>query len=327
MTTEPTFASSTTAARHLTPGAFLRRALFRIPPGEASVDKRGFQVRDPSIRTHIEAIGARFVESFNLAIVSASLDEMVRALDLAEPRYRGFGYEGAAMGLAVRDALGPGPSLWQSFVRGPAAHQEYISVVGRGWALARLPGPPSWHLRNLTGPLRWLAFDGYGFHEGFFDWRRSVDRCRRSGRFGGYAARAFDQGLGRSLWFVRGADTAAIIAAIARFDPSRQADLWAGVGLAATYAAGADPQQLSKLKEASGQHCSALRQGAVFAAEARFKAGIVTAQTEAALSQLCGLDVAQASRLATQTRPPDDQADPQGTAYDAWRRDIQRHFE
>jgi hypothetical protein len=183
-----------------------------------------------------------------------------------------------------------------------------------------------WRARHLKGPLRWLAFDGYGFHQGFFDWPRSIDACLVNRRLRGYALRAFDQGLGRSLWFVRGADVEAIAEAIGRFEVKRREDLWSGVGLAATYAGGLSTLELDHLVGISGKYRQQLAQGAVFAAEARFRAGIVTLDCERATRTLCRMSVVQAAHLAVTTKPDERMPDPEGTHYEIWRGDIRRRF-
>ena len=43
----------------------------------------------------------------------------------------------------------------------------------------------------------------------------------------------FDQGLGRSFWFVNGGNPELIAQTIHSFPDSRQADFWSGIGLAA----------------------------------------------------------------------------------------------
>src|SRR3712207_8380154 len=47
-----------------------------------------------------------------------------------------------------------------------------------------------------------------------------------------------DQGLGRSLWFVQGADVRRIPATVNAFPAERRPDLWSGLGLACGYAGG-----------------------------------------------------------------------------------------
>ena len=54
----------------------------------------------------------------------------------------------------------------------------------------------------------------------------------------GYMKRAFDQGLARSLWFVKKADVRVIKETISTFSADRHADLWSGVGSACAYTGG-----------------------------------------------------------------------------------------
>src|SRR6185295_14439151 len=101
--------------------------------------------------------------------------------------------------------------------------------------------------------LGWLALDGYGFHEAFFRTERSVRRQEvpRKVRGFGYPRHAFDQGIGRCLWFVEGAHVGRIAATIGAFPEDRRPDLWSGVGLAATYAGGRGADDLLALRRAA----------------------------------------------------------------------------
>src|SRR6185436_14746696 len=109
--------------------------------------------------------------------------------------------------------------------------------------------------------------------------------------------RAFDQGLGRSLWFVSGANVDRARAWIEAFAPTRRRDLWSGVGLAATYAGGLDRAGLEALRSAAPDYRAELAQGAAFAAEARRRAGNLVAHTETACAVLCDLSAEGAARI------------------------------
>jgi hypothetical protein len=173
--------------------------------------------------------------------------------------------------------------------------------------------------------LGWLAADGYGFHEGYFHPRRFVESRALPPRVSGYARRAFDQGLGRSLWFVHGADPARIAAAIARFAAPRRADLWSGAGLACAYAGGSGPRETAALASMAGPCRPALAQGAAFAAGARERAGNPAPHTELACLTLCGCSAAAAAAVtdtALQGLAPVGDL----PAYEAWRLRIQQHF-
>ena len=181
----------------------------------------------------------------------------------------GFAFEGAGMGLFLLDLLTP----WRrdrlsAFLSGPGAPHVYMVHVGAGWALAQLGLRVDRALTRFDPLLRWLVMDGYGFHQGYFRWPRCVEGQWVPARLSGYARRGFDQGLGRSLWFVEGADGARITASIARFPRARQADLWSGVGLACAYAGGVTAEPIQQLRSMAGVNLPSLAQGAAFAAKA-----------------------------------------------------------
>jgi hypothetical protein len=172
--------------------------------------------------------------------------------------------------------------------------------------------------RNLN---KWLALDGYGFHEGYFNWRRSVVQHRVPMGLTADAAQVFDQGLGRSLWFVRGADPSSVAAAIASFEAVRHNDLWSGIGLAAAYAGSATANDLRILRESAAPHEVALVQGVVFAAEARRRARNPVAHTELACTELLGMSCGAAADIAIETLPTEGDS---LSAYRQWRLAIQQ---
>lgn len=294
--------------------------VLRLPVDETRVEKRGFQVDSPLVVQRIEQIGSSFAMGYNLAVRCTDLELLGRALSTVPHQHRGFAFEGAAMGLALTDWMTPGRRWFVAFLEGPAHAHAYMTWVGYGWALARLPVRPHVALGPFATVHKWLALDGYGFHAGYFDWRRSVLRQRRPGGWPADHARIFDQGLGRSLWFVYGARPAAIRTAIDTFGPARRADLWSGIGLAATYAGGVDASTLEALRAGAGVHVLALAQGAVFAAEARQRAGNLVAHVAVACRLWLGLEPEQAAQIALECLPR--QGDGAGH-YQLWRVAIQ----
>jgi hypothetical protein len=215
--------------------------------------------------------------------------------------------------------------------------------VGAGWVWASWPLPlwtiPSFH-SHLDPLLFWLAFDGWGFHEGFFHWPKYINGQTVPRRFKGYQRRAFDQGLGRSFWFVNGGNVDLISSTIAAFDELRQSDLWSGVGLAATYAGVVEEETLAALRDRAGLYSPHLAQGSAFAAKARQRAGNSTDYTELAVQVLCGISASRAASLCDEEleqviRPGDHGAvraqdetvlAPHEPAYELWRRRIQDFF-
>jgi hypothetical protein len=173
--------------------------------------------------------------------------------------------------------------------------------------------------------LGWLAIDGYGFHQGYFLWPESVERQRVPRLLSGYQRRVFDQGLGRSLWFVEGAEVERIATTIGRFDRARHADLWSGVGLACAYAGEVDRPVLDRLRVLAGSHQPQLAQGVAFAAQARERAGNPAGHTHLACQVVCGMPGEAAARLTDEALR--DLSDDGGfPAYEVWRRRIQANW-
>jgi hypothetical protein len=198
--------------------------------------------------------------------------------------------------------------------------------VGAGWALARVRTGQGRYFHRMDPLLRWLAMDGYGFHEGYFHPRRTIDAGTRPRRVSGYGRRAFDQGLGRSLWFVCGADVERLVRTIAGLAPERHGDLWSGVGLAAAYAGGVSAAELETLRTSAGACLPAVAQGAAFAAKTRLRAGNPAEHTALGCQIVCGeslQEAAHATDAALEDLSGDTDAQP---AYEQWRQRIQHHF-
>jgi len=314
--------------RVLSLAAGLRHRILGISSEEADFSRRGFPDTGAVKQTHLEQIGRAFVAGYTLAIGEDDLDRLATALLSVEPRdLDGFRFEGAAMALHLRDALSPvRRDRWRRFLRHNGDHYAHLLHVGPGWALARLRRPVARFLRRTDPLLGWLAVDGYGFHQGYFQPDRYLIAPFRLAPFPGYARRVFDQGLGRSLWFYGGADVDRIVGRVAGFPPDRQDDLWSGLGLAATYAGGCDPAELDVLARTAGRSRGHLLQGVVFGATARHRAGNVPAHTTAACHALVGMDAERAAELAEAAQVAAATATPtgDGRSYEAWRAGIRR---
>ena len=288
----------------------IRKRLFGISLEEVSFTRLGFRGNPGEARQRLERVPIAFATGYHAALEDDREEPLLTKLNTVDLEQRGFAFEGAAMGLALLDYLTP----WRrnrvaSFLRGAGAAHAYMVHVGVGWAMARLhAGIPRARAR-LDPLLGWLAIDGYGFHEGFFHWPRYIEGQPAPSRLRGYDHRAFDQGLGRSLWFVEGADVTRIPRTLTAFATERRADLWRGIGLAATYAGGVGEAELKALREAASASRPQLAQGSAFAAKARQRAGNLVPHTELACRTLCGLSAEEAARLtdvALESLSPDD---------------------
>lgn len=273
-----------------------------------------------------------FLTGYAYAAEAASVAAAEERLEAIPAQFRGFAYEGAAMGFTILDGLPFGPSdNTARFLAGRGEEHIYTALVGIGWAMARLPKFRWPEADRLDPLLRWLVLDGYGFHQAFFHTARYVDQQFRHASFpwigdagSTYGPRVIDQGIGRALWFVAGTDAARVADTIDTFAASRRSDLYSGAGLAATYAGGVDEAELRLLADRAGEHRSAVAQGSAFAAEARLHGNILVPHTELATRVFCGMTPERAAQLTHDARA--ELADGQEPAYEIWRQRIASEF-
>ena len=308
----------------------LLHSLLKIDEREVTFSRRGFSCSSQAVRERLEDVGRAFLMGYHAALEQRDLHELAQRLDQVDADHRGFAYEGAAMALVLLDGLSP-PVIrmkpkWRrfaGFLHGPGKQHIYMLHVGAGWAFARLP----WLRRRMESViagfhpvLRWLAMDGYGFHEGYFHWRTPLQP--KISRLSENARHVFYQGLGRSLWFVHGADARTIAQNISTFPAPFRADGWSGVGLGCAYAGGMNPTELEELNCCAGLDRAALAQGAAFAAGARQLAGNPAAHTDLACLILCGVSAEQAAVWCDLTLEQTPSADPM--PYQKWRELLQK---
>jgi hypothetical protein len=295
---------------------------------------RGFHVKTLESRDLLETVGRSFLTGYGYAAQARTAAGAEQDLETVARQFRGFSYEGAAMGFAVREGLPiPARGLVEELLRGRGADHVYMVYVGVGWAMARLPRF-RWTTLHAPDPLlRWLVLDGYGFHQAYFKTRRYVQECYQEQDFPWpgdisrrYASNAIDQGIGRALWFVGGTDPEVVVALIERFPVQRHPDLYSGAGLAATYAGGGDESELRAFWGLAGQHRPYVAQGAAFAATARVQADLVMPHNELATRIFCGTTPDEALKISAEALvdlPPDGEV----PAYEVWRQRIAAAFE
>lgn len=313
----------------------LRRFALSPAMSEVTFARRGFPGASAPAAPQLETIPQAVICGFEWGIEVRQQQELASRLDMVAAEVRGFAYEGATMACTIRDATGRGRRT-RDLLDGPGRPHLFLAYIGIGFAMARLPRPlwpkvlPDLSPSAYHPTMSWLAIDGYGFDRAYFDTRRWVDEqhvprphpwqdCPE------YFQRAADQGIGRALWFIHGARVDGLDAAVRRFAEHRRADLWSGVGLAATFAGGCDATALKSLVVHAGEHRDELALGAVFAAKARDHAGFRPPHTEIATTELASLSVDDAVRLADDTavHSSDQRAVP---PYELWRANIRSHL-
>jgi len=314
----------------------MRSAVLSPSLADVTFAKRKFPFTSSAATEQLELIPQAVICGFEWGIAARNLWDAERRLSMVDPHLRGFAYEGTTMAFTVLDAMGRGHRT-RDLLLGPGRPHIFLAYIGMGFAMARLPRP-LWKkvIPDLEGceyhpTMSWLAVDGYGFDRAYFDTRRWVTKQEVPKPYPwdgspGYFLRAVDQGIGRALWFICGASAPAVAVAVGRFASHRHADLWSGVGLAATFAGGCGPEGLAVLRRAAGDYRAELALGAVFAVKARSYAGFVPEDAEVAASVLTDLSIDAAVKLADGTRPSATSASGDVPEYERWRQNIRDRF-
>ncbi|SDH76448.1 Protein of unknown function [Sinosporangium album] len=290
--------------------------------GQTDFGLRRFKLRPQEARSGLEEAGRSFLSGFN-----ALISRRTETIEDFREDLRGFAFEGAGMAAAVLDLVTlTGGRHVRELLNGPAARYPHLVHVGIGWGYARMRARPMWGIKTAHPLLRWLAHDGYGFHQGFFATDATVGAQRRPRTMSRAHRALVDQGLGRMLWFHECAGPDDVAARIAEFPPGRRADLWSGVGLASTYAGQCDAEGLAALAaHAAADGCRAhLAQGGVFACSARIRSGIVPPHTAEAAPVLCGVEVDEAASWADESLAALGESPASHDDYQAWRAGIRR---
>lgn len=282
----------------------LKSLVLSLPHKEASFSRRGFPSMGSPSREHLETIIHAFIDGYNLAVVEPDPGELARRLNSTiAPEYVGFAYEGTGLYFAVMDLMIPGSARLEAWTHSAGEPYDYIAMVGAGFAISRIPlalGRLESYQKRLDELTAFCLADGYGFHEGYFQWKSFLDgRKPAPPSLTLQNRRLYDSGVARAMWWVYGADPVAIAAAISRFDEDRQPEMWAGLGVALSYASAgpAVPNPSAKLMELAGPYRYDLLSGIPFAAHMRWKGRNPAPWTEQACEDLLRMSVKETSDL------------------------------
>ncbi len=249
---------------------------------------------------HLEAVVLTALEGYHLTLDSSKFEILIPHLDEIPLAMRSYAYEGAAMGLTGLDMMLPWKHRLRDYIAGPGAPHIYMVHIGAGEALGLLNRNPEPFIASLEDRvICWLVMEGYGFHKGFFHSKRYIVEKQVPKRFSPYGQRIFDQGLGRSIWFLDGANVERITATLAAFPSTRQADMWVGIGVACTYVGGVDRATIEALQKAAGPYEPQMAMGAAFVAKGRQLAGNPVPHTDLMCEVLWGLTAEQAAAKTT----------------------------
>lgn len=310
---------------------FLRRFLFGLPIEGMDKFWKEFPGPETEARKLLRLSSNAFISGYNTALEVGLSHIILSELQAFDINLRGFAYEGVGMGLIMIDYTSFGKeSKFQKFVDENPNHTS-LAHIGAGFAISVLNKDIEKSLAPMNPMQRWWAMDGYGFYNGIFKWKQSVQKQIVPKKVNGYALRAFDRGLGRSIWFLFSADIKTIVNELQKFPESRRRDIWSGIGVASTYAGGVSEETLRNLKAAAGSYASYVSLGATQAANARYFANNIVEHNDLACSIHCGMSAESAAKLTIKVMEglnvnSKEKVFVEQPIYETYRENIRRQF-
>lgn len=229
----------------------------------------------------IERIRSIFLDTLLFYSNNNETDALIEYLEKTETIYRSIAYEAISMEIAITD-LQNNRRLdnWLSFARGPGQVHTAQVYVGLGWAIAKLNLPFAEIVEMIEAHLCHRVADGCGYYDGSFRQRISVMSMQSPVYLPEALMPAYDQGIGRSLWYTCDAEPIKVKDKIEHFPVSRQADLWRGIGIAVAYVGGCDEEKLRTLLEYVTINRIQLAYGAALAVKSRMEANSMNVDTD-----------------------------------------------
>jgi hypothetical protein len=209
-------------------------------------------------------------DGFTLAMEYGGAD-LKRELAKVPIDVAGFAVEGAVLAIGASCKLDEDWQRLSDFVAGCSEHQ-INAVSGCGGAFAHAGLSLSSIPADVSPFWRWLLVDAYSFHQAFFNAHRViVNREIPEMRFD-WERRAYNQGIGRAIWYATSGRPEAIKELINQFAPWQRGDMWYGVGLQAGYCGGIE-KEFHQLRRYANKQLDGLTAGVVMAVMSRAGCG------------------------------------------------------
>lgn len=270
----------------------------------------------------MEKIKILFQESKEQALQTNDIDTLIVSLDKVENEFRSVAYEAAAMAFAEQDLLADDMlTKWNLFCKKSATTYVVQLHVGLGWALAKENKETSAVFNSLDPFMVPRVLDGMGYYDGVFRQRATIKNLKISDKFDSSDLNHYDQGVGRSIWYLAAGNPTKCNEIINTFPSERKADLWRGVGIASVYVGGCDDTTLLELKKTARESFASLAVGAALAVKSRVESHAVTNDTERACNLWLQTNVNELVEKLNTIRK-----ETPAIAYNKWLATIEQHF-
>jgi hypothetical protein len=277
---------------------------------------------EKEISVKIENIKSIFQSSKDFCSSPKQLDVYIEQLELTEPEFRSIAYEGASMAIALTDFEKQGSlNTWHTFHTKAQAHSAQIHA-GLGWAIAQQNYTTISSIDTLDPILGYRVLDGCGYYDGIFRQRSAIKGQKIPEQINVEMMQGYDQGLGRSIWYISKGNIARLSELLSLFSSTRHAAFWVGIGVACSYVGGCDKDLLKSLITLARDYQKELATGILLAARARVMTNSTTNDIELACSTLCRMSAQEAAVLSVNSEP--DSTIKDKAAYALWLTQIEQ---
>jgi len=253
-----------------------RKIVFGLPLSEANFEIRKFQKGEIAQR-RLELVAKVVLNGYNTALEKGLSRDLLTCVETKKKDLVGFFNEGIGMGLFTLDlfSIVKKNRFWE-FIKDKGKHHEYMSYIGAGIAFGVFKIRSIKKFIKKASPTSGLLLlNGIGFYYAYFKPDKTLKKFFIPSNLtkDDFYIECYGNGIGRALWFYHGANPESIAKTIQKFPKNRRAGIWAGVGLAATYAGGVSKEKIRLLKELSHEYYLSLGEGAILASHTRDIAG------------------------------------------------------
>lgn len=278
-----------------------------------------------SIPENINAVIEAFHAGKNLSLENHDSDSLIKMLNKVDSNFPSVVFEGAASGLAntvFREKKDF--QVWLDFANKLDKAHQAQAYVGLGWALAENAILPSSILEKIQ-PFRYgRVLDGYGYYHGLLRRRIFVKGAKQPENISEIELQAFDQGIGRSIWYTSKGDLNLLKKMLSDFNESRTPNLWRGIGVAALYVGGINETSTRSLLELANENKTSFLAGAALAAMGKSLNQSIPAADKIAFETL-GKSAKEFANIALEAEEELESSDSE-RAYFEWLEEIESNF-
>ncbi len=236
----------------------------------------------------MEYIQKLFLRVGNQIASIDNVQEMIRQLDTEPAEFRSIAYEGASFEIGWRD-LKNNQRLnhWIEFREACGEQHSFHIDIGLGWAFAKAELCPTDFLSSMNEVAKCMIFDGMGYYYALFKGRSTLKAKTIPNVISDEHLNAFDQGIGRRLWYMAKGNINEVKSLVADFPENRHSNLFQGVGIACGYVGGSGEVDLRHLLKVSGPYQRQLQTGIILAAISRIASNTLTDDIQLASNIIC----------------------------------------